>query len=145
MIYINFLSESYELSHWTFNHHQGNKQREAHCSLALCKIQSSKTSWRHWSHAMLNTALDARGRVRACLLTFEAVLTGGGERGSFIYSQYDTNASDHPILGGYELQLLLYAFRGACLSLERERSRRTVGWLYSKIWPVWRMFMHMVI
>lgn len=37
---------------------------------------------------------------RAGVLTFGAVLTGGGERLCFLYQQYDTTARDHPILGG---------------------------------------------
>lgn len=37
---------------------------------------------------------------RAGVLTFGAVLTGGGERLWFLYQQYDTTARDHPILGG---------------------------------------------
>lgn len=40
------------------------------------------------------------GRGDACVLTFQAVLTGGGERRSFLYPQHDTTAPDHPILGG---------------------------------------------
>lgn len=39
-------------------------------------------------------------RRRASLLTFEAVLTGGGEPRRFLYSEHDTIARDHPILGG---------------------------------------------
>lgn len=37
---------------------------------------------------------------RACVLTFEAVLTGGGALSFFLYPQYDTIALEHPILGG---------------------------------------------
>lgn len=38
----------------------------------------------------------------ARVLTFEAVLTGGGPLRFFLYPQYDTIARDHPILGGYQ-------------------------------------------
>lgn len=63
--------------------------------------RTSQVHWRVAAGALAGLHSQSQcARAGACLLTFEAVLTGGGPLRFFLYPQYDTIARDHPILGG---------------------------------------------